>query len=60
MSSTAADIGSDAEAARQELLACEKEISGIKSLLRSLGPQADNEDDESNSLTVHWVKVRRI
>ena len=58
-SSTASDLGSDAEAARQELLACEKEISGIKGLLRTIGPQGDD-SDETNSLTVHWIKVRRV
>jgi hypothetical protein len=65
-SSSSADLTSEAEAAKQELSACEKEISAIKSVLRTIGPsqqttEEDNNDDpnkNNNTLKVYWVKVR--
>lgn len=39
-SSTVVDIHSEAEAAKKELAACEREISSIKSMLRAMGPGA--------------------
>lgn len=49
---------SETEAAKVELLECESEISNIKALLRSLGPPSAGENEDPNTLTVTWVKVR--
>lgn len=57
----------EADAARLELAACEREISNVKALLRSLNPTpgggaggAGNGgfDATKNRLTVSWLKVR--
>ncbi|GKY98646.1 hypothetical protein MPSEU_000821200 [Mayamaea pseudoterrestris] len=57
--SSSIDLTSEADAAKQDLVACEKEISGIKSLLRAIGPQGEA-DDESNTLSVHWIKIEGL
>ena len=46
-----------AESAKQKVAACEKEISSIKAKLRELGPADEDNSDNSNSLTVAWIKV---
>jgi hypothetical protein len=48
----------EAEAAKKEVAACEKEIGAIKASLRVLGPVDASEDTAVNSLTVAWTKVR--
>lgn len=45
---------SPADKAKQAVLACEKEITGIKSQIRSL---AGESDEDLNSLTIAWLKV---
>lgn len=61
MASSAASAPSDndADSARLELAACEKEISNVKALLRSINPAPNTADTASkNRLTVSWIKVR--
>jgi hypothetical protein len=48
----------EAEAAKKEVAACEKEIGAIKTSLRVLGPVEASEDTAVNTLTVAWTKVR--
>lgn len=58
---SASSATEDADAARAELAACEKEISTVKALLRSLGSSGGgggDADDATNRLTVSWIKVR--
>lgn len=51
-------LAMEAEAAKKEVAACEKEIGAIKASLRVLGPVEGSEDTAVNSLTVAWTKVR--
>jgi transcription elongation GreA/GreB family factor len=57
MSNSSSSAQSEADAAKQELSACEKEITQIKNLLRSLGPAADDDEQQQNQLAVYWTKV---
>jgi hypothetical protein len=43
---------------RMEVADCDKEAQGIKAVLRGLGPQS--EDEENNILAVKLVQVSRM
>lgn len=45
----------DAQKAREEIAACERETQSIKSLLRGLGPASEDEDE--NTFAVRWLEV---
>jgi hypothetical protein len=46
-----------AAAAKEEIAACEAEMTTIKAALRGLSADAGREDDD-NTLRVQWVQVR--
>jgi hypothetical protein len=48
----------DVNTFRSEVAECEKEAQTIKGLLRNLGPQSD--DEENNTLTFKLLKVSSI
>lgn len=51
-------LAAEAESAKREVAACEKEIGAIKASLRVLGPAEGSDDTATNSLIVAWTKVR--